>query len=159
MKEFEKEFLEFISGTFQRFGLDSLSSQMVGILFLEPDEVAMEDLAKRTGYSLASVSTRMRQLEDMYMVKKVKKPGTKRSFYFMDKDIYCLMLQKIDAMERLYLSPAKTVIPGILDKQKQGKLSTEDRKKVEIIQKYHKQLTELAGIFGHMRSELDKRCR
>ncbi|MFH1063449.1 MAG: hypothetical protein V1729_00045 [Candidatus Woesearchaeota archaeon] len=157
MKEFEKEFLEFISDTFQRFGLDSLSSQMVSILFLEPDEVAMEDLATRTGYSLASVSTKMRPLEDIGLVKKMKRPGTKRSFYFMDKDVYSIMLRKLDAMERSYITPAKSILPNIIEKQKSGKISPEDKKKMDIIQNYHKQLTEVSEVFNRLKQELGKR--
>lgn len=157
MKDFEKEFLEFLSGTFQRFGLDPLSSQMAGILFIEPEEIAMEDLAKRTGYSLASISTKIRPLEERGMVKKVKKPGTKRSFYFMDKDFYGMMMRKLDALERVYINPAKNTLPNILKMGKTGKLTTEEKKKIDIIQRYHRQLAEATAIFDKFREELNRK--
>ena len=55
MKRFENDFLDFLTETSQKKNMDSLSSKLIAILYIEPREVSIEELAKRTGYSLASI--------------------------------------------------------------------------------------------------------
>ncbi|MFC1741780.1 GbsR/MarR family transcriptional regulator [Nanoarchaeota archaeon] len=156
MKPFEQEFIDFIEQTFQRFGLDSLCSRIVGIVFLEPNEVSMEDLAKKTGYSLASLSNKLRFLESAKMVKRIKKPGTKKSFYYIEKDVYQIMQRKMQAMRDQFMTPAKTILPNIIEKHKNTKMTAVEKEKMDIIIKYHKQLLEVDKCFEKHLKELER---
>jgi DNA-binding transcriptional regulator GbsR (MarR family) len=155
----EQEFVDFLSGLFSGFGLDSLSSRLVSIIFLEPEEVSMEDLAEKTGYSLASLSNKLRLLESQQMVKRVRKPGTKKSFYFIEKDVYAIMRRKVQAMEDLFITPAKNYIPGMIEKYKNAKLDAGEKQKMDIIRKYHKQLLEVDQCMQKMKKELESKAR
>ena len=81
MDELEKEWMAAFNKIAKSFGLDDLSSKVVSVLYLEPEEVPMEDLAKKTGYSLASISNTMRVLGNMGFVQRIKKPGTKKIYF------------------------------------------------------------------------------
>ena len=70
------EFIDIISKNCQVDGFDELTSKIVGTLFIEPTEVALEDLAKMTGYSLSAVSTAMKLVVRTGLVKRMKKPGS-----------------------------------------------------------------------------------
>ena len=53
---------------------DSLIMDLFARLYMSPEPVAMEDLAKQTGYSLASVSNKIKMLAPMMQIKKTRKP-------------------------------------------------------------------------------------
>ena len=65
---------------------DSSLAILLAVLYLEPNEISMEDLAKKTGYSLASISIKLKSLEYFFMVKKYTKPKSKRVYVYMEKD-------------------------------------------------------------------------
>ncbi|MBW2967866.1 hypothetical protein KY362_05255 [Candidatus Woesearchaeota archaeon] len=156
MKDFEREFIDFAAGVWQSFGLDPLSSQLVGIIFLEPEEVSMEDLAKKTGYSLPSLSNKLRMLEGLMLVKRVKKPGTKKAFYYIEKDVYSIMLRKLQSMQDRFIQPAKNTIPGIIERNKGSRMNADEKRKMEMIQTYYKQLLEVETCLAKHRQALEK---
>ena len=156
MDGFEKEFIDFMVGVLPSFGLDPLSSRLVGMIFIEPGPVAMEDLAERTGYSLASLSNRLRSLENAGMVKRFRKPGTKKAFYFMEKDVYELIINKIKAMQSGYIQPAKNALPGIIERSKGARLGKDDKQKLGIIQEYYDQLLEIDSCLSRHVREIEK---
>jgi DNA-binding transcriptional regulator GbsR (MarR family) len=156
MKQFEKEFIDFFAGVTQSFGLDPLSSRLVGMIFIEPEAVSMESLAEKTGYSISSLSNKLRTLESMKMVRRVKRPGTKKSFYFIEKDVYAIIRRKLQSMLDQYINPAKSVLPMIISKHKNSKLNAEDKKKIDLMVNYHKQLLEVGDCLEKHIKELER---
>ena len=77
MQNIDQEFVEFFSRLLRSIGLDDLSSKIVAILYIEDREISMEEIAKMTGYSLASISNKMKLLETLAMVQRINRPGTK----------------------------------------------------------------------------------
>ncbi|MBN1543841.1 hypothetical protein JW898_00085 [Candidatus Woesearchaeota archaeon] len=160
MKEhppFEDEFVEFLSGVFGGFGLDQLSSRLVGIIFLEPKEISMEDLAGRTGYSLASLSNKLRLLESQHLVMRVRKPGTKKAFYFIEKDVYSIIQRKMKATIDLFITPAKDRLPKIIESQKKERLNADGKEKMAIIERYHRQLLEVDQCMQRLMKDLERK--
>lgn len=147
MENIEKEFVNFYVQVGKTWGLDNLSSKLIGILYLEPKEISIEDLAKRTGYSLASISNKMRYLENFGVLQRIKKPGSKKVFYYMEKD--CIKLTQMH-FEKIYsteILPAKELMPRLLDKFKKEKLNKKEREKYEIIKNYHKQMLDVEKVY------------
>lgn len=155
MKPFEQEFIDFIGQVFQGFGLDSLSSTLVGIIFLEPKEISMDELAEKTGYSLASLSNKLRALESMKIVRRVSKPGSKKAYYYIEKDVCEIMRRKLQAMYEQFITPAKTTLPVIIEKYRNAKLSSDEKQKMDIIINYHKQLLDVEKCLDKHIKELE----
>lgn len=153
---FEQEFTDFFVRTMKSFGLDTLSAKIVSILFIEPDEVSMEELAKRTGYSLSSLCNKLHMLETAGQVRRRKHPGTKRVFYYMEKDLIKLLEGKLKTMIELYLNPALEAVPRITERYKNTNLSGDDRKKMAILINYQKQLVKMKKMTHQMTKYLEK---
>ena len=79
MDELEKKF----SGMYRKIGamqgMDDLFSSIFSLLVLEPEDIAMDELAKKTGYSVASISNKVKILKVHGIVKKSRKPGSKKA--------------------------------------------------------------------------------
>ena len=63
MKELEKRFIEMYNKIGRVQGMDNLLTSIFALLILEPDDIAMDDLAHKTGYSLASISNKIKLME------------------------------------------------------------------------------------------------
>lgn len=156
MKSIEKEFVDFYINVGKSWGLDTLSSKLMGMLYLEPKEICIEKLAEKTGYSLASISNKMRFIETFGVIKRIKKPGSKKVFYYMEKD--CIKLTQIH-FEKIYASeiiPAKKFMPKLLDKFKKVKLNNDEKEKYKIIKNYNKQILDIEKVFQKLTSYLDE---
>ena len=152
----DDEFIGFFMRMGQLTGLDELSSRMMAILFITPEEVAMDDLAKITGYSLASISTRVKFLEAGNIVTKSCKPGTRKVYLFMKKDFMEMMKEHLFKRQEEKISFAKAQLPSII-KGYQGKAKTKEQKdKLKIIQNYHNSVVMFDQIITKVLKEMEK---
>lgn len=154
MENIEKEFTDFLQNVYKDFGLDTLSSKLISILFIEPDEISIEELSNRTGYSLASISNKMRVLENLGVAKRIKKPGTKKVFYFVEKDVVKLQIKKIEAFTNKFMTPAKEILPRIIEKNKDKPVDEMSRKKLKIISDYYQQMLKIEKALKHLEKYL-----
>jgi len=120
-------------------GLDELQSKLIGILFIEPEELALDELANRTGYSPSAVSTAMKFIERAGIVKRTKKPKSKKVYFYMEKDMLAISLQ---IMRRKYdniILPSKQKLPVIIEKYKRES-TKESEEELPIVETYYKQV-------------------
>jgi len=116
----KSEFIELISTNSKVSGLDDLSSKLIGILYAEPGEIALDELAKRTGYSLSAVSTAMKFVERAGIVKRLKKPKSRKVYFCMEKDIISLFIQLLRRKYENVILPSKHKLPKIIEGYKLG---------------------------------------
>ncbi len=154
MDKLENEFAEFIQQVFKNFGLDSLSSKIVAFLYIEPTEISIERLSRKTGYSLSSISTKAKFLENVNIIEKIKKPGSKKVYYFMEKDIFKILDSKVDKVMEGEVAPAKENIPKIIEKYQGKKLTEKSKKTLNIIKNYHKQILAMEKLMLDFKKKL-----
>ena len=99
----------------------------------------------------------MKFLENIGNVKRVRKPGTKKVFFYMDKDIIKLNIKKMEYMRNAFIGPAKTILPTIIDKYKDKAKTDEAKKRLKIIENYKKQALQFEGLMNKFIEDL-KRC-
>lgn len=153
--EKDQEFIELIKNLAKSQGMDDLTAIIIAKLFIEPGEVAMEDLAKETGYSLASISNKTKLFEQAGLFKKITKPGTRKIFFYMEKDISRLIanmfLKKLEIM-----SIAKAKLPDILKKYKAQAKTDKEKQKLKIIGHYYSDILKFDKILQELLQKLSK---
>lgn len=82
--------------------MDDFPSRLISILQSEKEGISLDELAEITGYSLSNLSTIIKGMEDKQMVKKFKKPRSRKVYVIMDKDItsFFIELQKKNVTSR-----------------------------------------------------------
>ena len=96
MKELDKKVVELYQEMGKAQGIqDPLLMELFARIYIEPEPIAMEELAKETRYSLASVSNKVKILSLSMHIKKVKKPGSKKVYFYMEKDIMNIWKENI----------------------------------------------------------------
>lgn len=152
----DKDFEDYSIKVGMSMHFDQLSSKITSMLFLEPELISMDDIAERTGYSLASISNKMKILVSTGMVQKRKKPGSKKIYYFMHKNIHDLMKESMAKMFTTEIAAAKETIPLLIKEHEKRKLSKEEQAKLKIIKDYYKQMLKFEKMFKLFHKKMDE---
>ena len=147
MSELEKDFMKYMQKLGAGQGLDSLTSAIIAITYLEPGDVAMEELARKTGYSLSSISLKAKLLENFGLVSRKRKPATKKIFLQMDKNFIKYLKDAFIKKEERGIALAKSEVPKIIEKYKSKPLSETEKAKLRIIENYYKQVLKFEQLF------------
>ncbi len=155
----DKEFQEFFFQISTGMGHEGVISKIIGIMFLEPKEISLEELAKKTGYSLSAVSTAMKLFENWNTVKRIKKPGSRKKYFYMEKDLKKLVKGKFKKMREVYFSPAKTKLPVLIEKYRTKLKNSKDdysNKKLNILKNYHAQIIVMDKLMEDFMKKVER---
>ncbi|MCX8205723.1 MAG: hypothetical protein N3H30_00655 [Candidatus Micrarchaeota archaeon] len=112
--EVDLEFERLITSIATNYGMAPICPKMIAMLHLEGDDLSLEEISKRTGYSLASVSNYARILENMGLLTRFTKPGAKRIYVRRYKDM-CEMVNKVYATHyELNVKPLREKLPALI---------------------------------------------
>ncbi|MEA1925401.1 MAG: hypothetical protein U9M95_05975 [Candidatus Altiarchaeota archaeon] len=156
MEAIEEEFAGFFKLLAKTYGMGDLQATVLSVIYLEPKEVAMEEISKKTGYSLASISNTMKMLEGAGIVRRIKKPGTKKVFFYMEKDLIKLNLRKIKAAYESIINPGKKILPQIIEKYSGKVEDRESREKLRIIESYYHQMIQFDELLEDISKKLER---
>ncbi len=139
MNKIEKEFISLFRQNASFVGVHEDISSIVAFLYLQPSPVTMETIAKELGYSVSSICTKLKFIEQLGMIKKTRNPGSKKIYFFIDDSFPSstflkIVASKIQLTERLLLEIPKL---GQSKKQNLDSKATYQLKKIE---KYYKEI-------------------
>ncbi|MBW3000619.1 hypothetical protein KY341_01950 [Candidatus Woesearchaeota archaeon] len=156
MDPLEQEMLYFYRTAGRLQGVDDSLCTILGVLFLEPREIPMDELARKTGYSLASICNKIRIFEPAGLVKRIRKPGTKKVYLIAEKDVLKILRRGLILKQESVIKLAKERIPIILEKYKDKKLTQEQREKLKIIENYYKGMLKFEEIIKEILKKFDE---
>ena len=131
-----KEFREIVYESCKAIGLDDFPSRLISVLQTEKEGISLGELSEITGYSLSNLSTTIKGMEERQMVKKFKKPRSRKVFVVMDKDITSFFVELQKKRYKKSIEPSLKQIPEIIKKY-EGK--EEFQEELTIIKDYYKQ--------------------
>lgn len=134
-------------------GRSALSSKLQAILYVEPGELSLEELAKRVGYSLSAVSTAMKYLVFSGKVQRIRRPGSRKAFFYMDKDMFSMSSGVMKKLSK-FTEGALNDIPRILERYR--KEAPEAKGEIEIVKNYQKQMKILEGVFSDIVRKIEE---
>ena len=151
--EFEKEFIDLYREMGKSKGWDDLTSRIIAIAYLSPEPIGMEELASRTGYSLASISTKMKFIQQMGFIHKRCRPGSKKCYFYMEKDFFKIMRDAFITAQNTGVELSLQVTSGILSKFKPK--TEEEKMKLKIIHDYNVQLKKFSAVLKKFVEQLE----
>ncbi|MFA5268109.1 MAG: hypothetical protein WC379_09060 [Methanoregula sp.] len=137
MEPLDQQFTDFYRVIGKSYNFDDLTTLIYARLFIDPEEVAMEDLAKETGYSLASISNKLKLLETCGVVVRRTRPGTRKVYVYAQKDMMKIVLSSFIQYQQGEVVMVKTGIPRLLEGLKGKKLGKRGKAQKEILEKYY----------------------
>ena len=137
----KKEFREIVYESCKAIGLDDFPSRLISVLQTEKEGISLGELTIITGYSLSNLSTTIKGMEDKQMVKKFKKPGSRKIYVVMDKNITSFFIELQKKRYQQSLKPSMKKIPEIIERYKDN---NEFEEELKMIQDYYSQIKFLA---------------
>ena len=131
-----QEFREIVYESCKAIGLDDFPSRLISVLQTEKEGISLGELSEITGYSLSNLSTTIKGMEERQMVKKFKKPRSRKVFVVMDKDITSFFIELQKKRYKQSIEPSLKQIPEIIKKYEDKE---EFQEELTIIKDYYKQ--------------------
>ncbi|WP_048190331.1 GbsR/MarR family transcriptional regulator [Methanobacterium sp. SMA-27] len=131
-----QEFREIVYESCKAIGLDDFPSRLISVLQTEKKGISFGELSEITGYSLSNLSTTIKGMEERQMVKKFKKPRSRKVFVVMDKDITSFFIELQKKRYKQSIEPSLKQIPEIIKKYEDNE---EFQEELTIIKDYYKQ--------------------
>ena len=151
MKQLQKDLTDYFRDAMHTQGIkDPGLGSIMGVLYLEPDEIPMEELAKKTGYSLSAISGKVKSLEIFGLIKTMRKPGSKKVYVYMIKNIIGHGKNILIAKQKGIISLAKQRIPSLIQEYEEKASTAKDQKGLEILKEYYAQILSFERIIGKM---------
>lgn len=92
------------------FGFSKVMGQLFGTLMLSPDPLSLDDLMDRLGISKASVSTHMRTMEHMGIVREAWVKDDRRKYYRAESDFWQILTNILSSRELRDVNQALRVL-------------------------------------------------
>jgi DNA-binding transcriptional regulator GbsR (MarR family) len=144
----KQRFIQLMTENSKVDGLTDLMCKIMGILYAEPREVSLDELAERTGYSLSAISTELRFVEGIGFIKKIKKPKSRKLYFYMEKDFSSMFDSMLKKKYEYIVLRSKAILPEIIKEFKSKKTLSEDEKEsLKIVEIYYKQILEMEEMF------------
>jgi len=116
----EEKSLRVLNDLFSRvarsLGYSSVHGKIIGVLLLEGREMSLQELARATGYSPASISLSLDLLEVLGLVKKVRRSGDRKLYVKLEGDV-------LDVLRHAILAKVKQNIAATLLELERYKMS------------------------------------
>ncbi len=138
--------LEGLGKLAEYFGYNKVMGQLYGALLLSPEPLSLDDLAAALRKSKAGVSTNMRILEHMGVVREVWVRGDRRKFYEAETDFWKIAVNVLSSREMRDLEQALQVLQHNLEQLRQAMpdMDEEDRMLAEL---YIRRIDRLQDFF------------
>ncbi len=154
MDDCDRAFVSFYMKVGRGYGMDDLSSSIFALLYVSPTEIALEDLARETGYSLASVSNKVKMLESTGCITRIRKPGSKKVFFYAEKDMMKIIIGMMEKIGSVETTLAKSEMPAIIGKLETAGLTSEEKKKIKILRTYLRDMHKFEKMINAMKEAI-----
>lgn len=133
------------AGVASSLGYSEVHGRIIACLLVEGQQISLNELSKKTGYSLSSLSISLDLLELVGIIRKIKKPADRRLYVKMEGDIleslrkaFMLKLQK-----EIFITKSEMHLMKDTADAKSGRAIDILEKEIERLEKYVKALEKV----------------
>lgn len=149
----KEEFQKTLYNSFRALGIDDFPSKLMAVLQSEAEEISLGELVEITGYSLSALSTTLKAMEENNLVKRFKKPKSRKIYVLMDVDLVTLYTELQKKYYYQSLLPFLEKLPRIIRKYEDKK---EFKSEIEMLEDFKEQLAFLDEKNRKYVGELEK---
>jgi len=130
-EEINKKIFATFSGVASSLGFSEVHGMIIGTLLVEGKPMSLQDIAKRTGYSLSSISISIDLLELVGIVRKQKNSGDRKVYVKMEGDL----LESLKKAFILKIQKEIFLTKGELEAFRSSAKSGQSKRTISVLQK------------------------
>ncbi|WP_445475417.1 GbsR/MarR family transcriptional regulator [Methanococcoides methylutens] len=155
MTDIEEKIIDIGHEIFKGYGVDDSTAQILSILNFESNEISMEELAQRTGYSLASISLKIKNIEHFWGIKRIHKPGSRKTYLHMEKNLLDAFAIQIRNGFETELDIAKEKITPLIEEYGVHANTEEQKTKLQTYENYLLEINKFEELIHHIYDRID----
>ncbi len=109
---------------------------------------------QRTGYSLASISLKIKNIEQFWSIKRMHKPGSRKTYLLMEKDLLDIFDIQIRNGFVTELEIAKTKMPPLIEEYRCNAFTQEQKTKLTTYENYLKEIKHFEELIQHIYDQI-----
>ncbi len=86
--QIKQDFIEGLSGISQFWGLPKGMGAIFAVLYISPNPLSLDEIVEQTGLTKGSISTSVRSLSRMGLIRPVTRLGDRKDYYEAETDFY-----------------------------------------------------------------------
>lgn len=150
--EIKEKIYSTFSNIAKSLGYSEVYGRIIACLLINEDPVTLSEVAKETGYSSPMVSLSIDFLENVGMVKRVKKPGDKKLYLQSDGNL-------LDGLKKVILAKIQKNVSNSLEefdeyRSKLKKMNNKDSEKllkaIEILENEIKKMDDYVKVLSEI---------
>ncbi|MCK5023192.1 MAG: hypothetical protein KAS04_03395 [Candidatus Aenigmarchaeota archaeon] len=153
INEIEKRIYNTFSGLAQSMGFSPIHGNIIGALIVGSESLSLQEIAKKTGYSVSMVSLSMDLLEILDIVRRIKKPRDRNLYISINGNL-------LDSLKKVLTMRVKKGVVGILTefdesreklKHLKGEEKTEVLNAIDTLEKEMKRLDNYVNLLSEIK--------
>jgi DNA-binding transcriptional regulator GbsR (MarR family) len=151
VEEIQNDVIHTIGEKAEKFGFSRIAGQLEGLLYVSPEPLSLDDMARKLEVSKASVSTNIRLLERWKIVKRVYHKGARKNFYEFRGNIWEIETEIAKTIAREELERFKSLVNQCVDDLNAVEPESEDEEaQVEYMRERFDELEEHVAAGEHL---------
>ncbi len=138
--------LEGLGRLAEYFGFNRVMGQLYGALLLSPEPMPLDDLASTLQKSKANVSTNLRTLEHMGIVREAWVRGDRRKFYEAETDFWKIVINLLSGRELRDLEQALQILQHNTEQLRET-MPDMDEGSLKLAELYVSRIDDLGNFF------------
>jgi DNA-binding transcriptional regulator GbsR (MarR family) len=116
----KQDFVEGLSGISQFWGLPKGMGAIFGVLYLAPAPLSLDELVEQTGLTKGAISTNVRALARMGLIRSVARLGDRKDYYEAETDFYKSIRSILKERQNSEFDQAVSSVKTTLEKLEAG---------------------------------------
>ncbi len=134
-----------------RWGINRTVAQIHALLYLSPQSLAADDIAKTLDVARSNVSTSIRELESWGLVRPVHVLGERREHYEAMKDVWEMFRVIVEQRKRREMDPTTQLLRRCLEElEREGSSDTYTRERLEEMAEFFAGATAAYEEISHL---------
>ena len=139
-KDVKKEILELFARAARSIGYSDVHGKVIAALLMEGRELSLQELAKLTGYSLASISLSLDFLELFEIIRRVKKERDRKLYVKLEGDLLLALKLAVLFKAQRSISKALEELQAYKQKRETRRIASRVERELKRLQKYLEKL-------------------
>lgn len=97
-----------------QWGISKVMAEIYALLYMSSEPLSLEDMSDRLQTSRSNISTNVRSLQDLGVVKKILIRGDRKDYYAIEADIKKVAVRIAEGKKKRELDPALEIINSAL---------------------------------------------
>jgi len=156
LNKIEQQAANALDDLHQCANFDQTTAKIIAVLYLSKKPLSLDEIYKKVGASKTNCFLKIKRLENLEVIKKIKEKNSKKIGFYFEKNIDKMIFEHMNQRYRTLLVLTKMMFEKIISKYNINELNKEELEQLKILKIQHKKINMFIEKFEKLFSKLSK---